>query len=587
MRRMARAMAHRGPDDEGVWVEGGVGLGNRRLAILDPSPAGHQPMASPDGFFVITYNGEVYNYLELRSEVGGAFYTGTDTEVVLRALQRWGAKALDRFNGMFALALWDRHARTLLLARDRFGVKPLYYSEWQGALYFASEVKALAAAGVPIEPNPVAWALYLTYGVYDHAEQTFFKGIYRLPPGHYLRWQDGRIEVICWYDLAERVNGKPLDSRPEEEVAAEYSALMMDAVRLRFRSDVPVGVCLSGGLDSSTLVGVLHHLFGPDAEIHAYHFATNDPNYDETPWVRRLLEGSYYPLHIALLGVEEVPALAEEVAYYQEEPFGGLPTLAMVRLFQLARATGTIALLDGQGLDEQWGGYDYYARALSKDVHLEGISPVQGSRSRPTRPECLTEEFRRLAEPVTFPTPWGDPLRDSRYRDLRFAKIPRALRFSDRASSQVSCELREPFLDYRLVELAFRQPADQLIRDGEQKHLLRRIARSLLSKEVAEAPKRPVQTPQREWLRGPLRGWVEECLDHPSVRESGWFDREALRREWETYLRGESDNSFYVWQWISVTLNDQVLRGLTGAPGLEGTNPDRCSRIRVTPPLRR
>lgn len=561
LRAMTRILWHRGPDDEGIWQEGSVGLGNRRLAILDLSFLGRQPMHAADGRRVITYNGEVYNYVELRRELGGEFRTGTDTEVLLHGFARWGEGALDRFNGMFALALWDRQDRTLLLARDRFGVKPLYYTVWRGDLYFASEIKALAAAGVPIEPDRAAWASYLVYGLHDHGPQTFFKDVYRLPPGHLLRWRDGEAQLRSWYDLARILAPARLDDRSEDEVAEEYTGLMADAVRLRFRSDVPVGVTLSGGLDSSTLVGVLHRLFGLDAEIHTYHYATGDPAYDETPWVRRLLEDSCYPLHIAQLRATDVPDLATESAYFQEEPYGGFPTLAMVRLFQQARAHGTVVLLGGEGMDEQWGGYDYYTRALA-GTPPDALGPVQGSRSAPTRPQCLTREFAALAVPLDLPQAFPEALRNWQYRDIRFAKLPRALRFGDRASSQLSRELREPFLDYRLVELALRQPSGRLIRNGEQKVLLRRIAARLLPGEVAEAPKRPVQTPQREWLRGPLRGWVEACLESPALDASGWFDPHGLRREWARYVAGESDNSFAVWQWISVVLNDTILQRL-------------------------
>lgn len=570
VRAMTRVLFHRGPDDEGIWVQGSVGLGNQRLAILDLGPAGHQPMASPGGRFVLTYNGEVYNYVELRRELGGTFRSEGDTEVILRALERWGHSALDRFNGMFAFALWDQTERTLLLARDRFGVKPLYYAEWEGALYFASEIKALAAAGVPIEPDPQAWATYLIYGLHDHGPRTFFKNIHRLLPGHALRWGPNGIQIWSWYDVAARVGAEPVDARPDDEVAAEYRNLMVDAVRLRFRSDVSVGVTLSGGLDSSTLVGALFELFGPQAQIQAYHFATGDPNYDETPWVRKLLERSNYPLHVAALHPEDVPALAEEAAYYQEEPFGGFPTLAMTRLFALAKDIGTVVLLGGEGMDEQWAGYDYYTRALNEDAAPDGFGPVQASRSQPTRPECLTEEFRNLAVPLQTDHPFPDNLRNWQYQDLRMTKMPRALRFGDHASSQSSRELREPFLDYRLVELAFRQPAARTIRDGEQKFLLRRIARELMPDAVAQAPKRPVQTPQREWLRAPLRRWVEDCLQALQEADRGWFDPQAIRRAWEEYLQNDVDNSFFVFQWVSAALNESVVRRLRHVAQMAG-----------------
>lgn len=559
-RSMAHTLAHRGPDGEGVWMDRKVALGNRRLAVLDLSPRGHQPMVSHDGRFVMTYNGEVYNYLELKAEVGERFETGTDTEVVLEAFARWGLECLHRLNGMFAFAVWDRLTETLHLVRDRFGVKPLYYAESGGTLYFASEIKALAAAGIPLEPDEKTWSTYLASGAYDHDATTFFKGVRKLPPGHSLTWHDGVLAIRCWYDLAAVVGAADLDLRSDRLVSEEYHELLLDAVRMRFRSDVPVGVCLSGGLDSSTLVALLHELFGAGQRIETYHFACGDPRYDETPWVARLLADRNYPLHVAHLHVADVPRLSEEAITYQEEPFGGLPTLAMIELFKCARRQGTIVLLDGQGLDEQWAGYHYYAN--TPEPGSSATIPVQGSVQASHNRACLSQDFMPLQGMASFPEPFENRLQNLRYRDLRYTKLPRALRFNDRASSQVSCELREPFLDYRLVELAFRQPHSRLIREGQHKYLLRQMVARLLPRGFTEAPKRPVQTPQREWLRGELRDWVEACLSDASVTQSGWFDAIRLRQTWDCFVNGESDNSFYVWQWISVTLNRRFIESL-------------------------
>ncbi|MGQ0810502.1 MAG: asparagine synthase (glutamine-hydrolyzing), partial [Nitrospiraceae bacterium] len=446
---MARTLAHRGPDGEGVWVEKRVGLGNRRLAVLDLSPRGQQPMVSHDRRYTITYNGEVYNYPDLKTELGVPFETGTDTEVVLEAFSRWGTDSFQRLNGMFAFAIWDRVMETLYLVRDRFGVKPLYYAEANGALYFASEVKALAAAGIPIEPDTNTWMTYLCYGASDHGPASFFKGIHKLPPGHCLVWRNGSINIYAWYDLATRVDALGPDLRSDESVSEEYHAILKDAVRIRFRADVPVGVCLSGGLDSSTLIALLGEIFGVEQKIESYHFACGDPRYDETPWVSRLLKGTRYPLHIAYLSARDIPTLSREAILYQEEPFGGFPTLAMSELFKVARKLGTVVLLDGQGLDEQWAGYSYYADI--DGTMSPGTVQIQGSQKGPTRRVCLSQDFIDWHCDFGFPTPFRDALTNRRYRDIRYTKLPRALRFNDRASSQHSCELREPFLDYRLV----------------------------------------------------------------------------------------------------------------------------------------
>lgn len=562
---MRDRLRHRGPDDRGLYAVGGVALGNTRLNILDLSPAGRQPMATPDGRWQIVFNGEIYNYLELREELQGeVFRTGTDTEVLLRAFERWGVRCLERLNGMFAFAVWDATTRTLFAARDRFGVKPLYYAITPGRFVFASEIKALFEAGIPREADLEAWRHYLVLGLYDHSDGTFFNGIRQLPPGHYLTWREGRLTVVRYYDLAERLAAGEPTAEPEELVAERYRALMVDAVRLRFRSDVPVGICLSGGLDSSALLAMVHQVWGPDCDLKTFTYTCGDPAYDERPWVETMIEQTKHHAFFSVLSPPEVPDLARRVQRFQDEPFGGLPTLALAKMFGLARQQEVTVLLDGQGLDEQWAGYDYYAQTLrgSSTSDVKGgapalpmvTGPVQATRSAAVRPECLTPEFREGTAPVVFPEPFRRPLQNLRYRDIRYTKIPRALRFNDRISMMHSLELREPFLDYRMVELALRQPDDRLIHAGVHKYLLRRIVAPLLPARVAGAPKRAVQTPQREWLAGPLCGWVEDLLASRAFRTLGWFDRRMVEHAWAGYLAGESDNSFYVWQWVSVAL---------------------------------
>lgn len=559
---MVATQRHRGPDDNGTWIDpsGVAGLGHNRLSILDLSPAGHQPMSNSDGSLWIVLNGEIYNYLELREELNAyPFRSRTDTEVILAAYERWGEQCLDHFIGMFAFLIWDARARRLFAARDRFGVKPLYYHlRPDGTLLVASEIKALHAAGVAAAPDAGTWATYLAHGLYEHSEKTFWENVRSLPPGHRLVWENGRTQISCWYNLADRVEHEP-DRRPVEQVQEEYLSLLTESVRLRFRSDVPVGINLSGGLDSSTLLGLVQRVQGPASEVKAFTFTTGDPRYDETPWVEQMLARTRHRSVDCRLSPEDVPALARSVQSHQDEPFGGLPTLAYARLFERARAEGTIVLLDGQGLDEQWAGYDYY----QTPGHNGSAALVQGTRERPVRPECLTPEFRSMAAEFTPPRPFSDRVRDLQYRDIRYTKIPRALRFNDRVSMRASTELREPFLDHRLMELALRQPVERKIKDGTQKWLLRQIVRDLLPSGVAEAPKRPVQTPQREWLRGPLREWAGECIQGALDGHGGeWLDAGAVRAAWKDYCEGQGDNSFYVWQWINLGMMTGVaIRG--------------------------
>ena len=552
---MIAVQRHRGPDAEGIYIDPSkiAGLGHNRLSIIDLSDAGRQPMKNHFGNAVIVFNGEIYNYLELKRELEAEFQfrTQTDTEVLLAAYQKWGAKCLDKLIGMFSFIIWDEVEKSAFAARDRFGVKPLYYHrKTDGTLFIASEIKTLHAVGIARTPDEKTWATYLTYGLYDHTEQTFWKDIKSVPAGYSLVWNDNETKISRWYDIAERV-GDEADQRPEAEVQEEYFELMKNSVSLRFRADVPVGINLSGGLDSSSLLGLVHAVQGADSDVKAFTFTTGDENYDELPWVKEMLAKTKHPLIVSELSPGEVPELARKVQYSQDEPFGGMPTLAYAKLFEKARENGVIVLLDGNGMDEQWAGYDYYNSALNGNA----ASVIQGTKEKPVKPECLTEEFRRLAEPFEFPNVFADKVRNLQYRDTKFTKIPRAMRFNDRISMRVSTELREPFLDHRLFELALRQPTERKIQNGTRKKMLREISSKLLPEKLSGSPKRALQTPQREWLRGELKNWADEQIKNAVSNDfADWFEKDAVLNSWKKYCQGESDNSFYVWQWIDIGL---------------------------------
>jgi asparagine synthase (glutamine-hydrolysing) len=554
---MRLAQQHRGPDAEGLYLDrdGHCGLAHNRLSIIDLSPAGRQPMENADGNLQIVLNGEIYNFLELRQELKSSyeFRTSTDTEVLLAAYEKWGVGCLDKLIGMFAFIIWDEINKTAFAARDRFGVKPLYlHQRPDGTVFAASEIKALHAAGIKREPNPKSWSQYLSNGHTDSSSESFWLDINPLQAGHFLTWTDGTLNITRWYDLAEKV-GKDFDERSSSESAEEYLGLMKDSVRLRFRADVPVGINLSGGLDSSTLLSIVRSTQAQDDVVKAFTFVTGDAQYDELPWVKQMINSTNHPLIVSRLSPEEVPEMATSVMEFQDEPYGGIPTLAYAKLFESAKANGVKVLLDGNGMDEQWGGYDYYQFA---DRISDGPVPIiQGSNSRAVRPECLAQEFRSMAQPVEFQQPFPDRFRSLQYRDTVYTKIPRAMRFNDRISMRSSTELREPFLDHRLVELAFRQPQNRKRVKGIGKKMLRDMVRQLMPSSLNDQPKRPVQTPQREWLRGPLREWANDCIIsglNGLGRE--WFCKHTVLSDWKSFCEGDADNSFFVWQWITVGL---------------------------------
>jgi len=551
IRAMVGSLHHRGPDDSGTYVDAGkVALGHNRLAILDLSDAGHQPAISPDGRYLMVFNGELYNYQELRRELPEYRFTSSgDTEVVLAAWLKWGEACLDRFLGMFAFIVYDTVRNEATAVRDRFGVKPLYMAvKPDGSVLLASEIKSIHAAGVSRSADLITWSTFLATGRHELPDRTFWEGVVPVPAGCLFRWGNGRMALHRWYDLAARVGEE--DDRGDEIVASEWLDLALESVSLRFRSDVPVGVNLSGGVDSSFLLSAIHKVQGVESEVDAYTFITGDPNYDELPWVNELLAHTKHPSIAVRLLAEEVPDLAASVAHHQDEPFGGLPTLAYAKIFEEARSRGTIVLLDGQGLDEQWGGYDYYRRAVSG----EPVPIVQGSKDTPTRPDALRSGLSELVLSHTDES-WSplDPLRRIQVRDLTETKIPRALRYNDRVSMRSSCELREPFLDHRLVELALRQPVHRKLNETTGKVFLRRILADYLPSKVVEAPKRPLQTPQREWLRGGLAGWASEMID-AGLDGIGaeLLDPDKVQSNWKRFRDGEGDNSYFVWQWISL-----------------------------------
>jgi asparagine synthase (glutamine-hydrolysing) len=546
--KMLLIQKHRGPDFTGKHIESEVAFGHNRLSIIDLSPQGNQPFYSKDKRYILVYNGEIYNYPELRESLkkNFDFKTASDTEVLLAAYINWGKACLSKLNGMFSFAIWDSKKKELFAARDRFGVKPFYYTLKNDSFYFASEIKTLFAAGVPKKTNDSIWAGYFAFGSYGMPNETFWEGIEQLPGGHYLSYINGRVVIDRWYVFEDEIK-KHQNVLSFDEVKKTYKELLEDSIKLRFRSDVPVGFNVSGGLDSSTLLALVNRNEKGE-KINAYTFYTGDPNYDELPWVEELLENTQNPLSKILLSASEVKDQSVKMSGFQDEPFGGIPTIAYGKIFQQAREDKVIVLLDGQGMDEQWAGYDYYVK--------KNDSVIQGVKKSPFRKEVLSHEFLNKAVKPIYPNPFEDAILNLQFRDLFYTKIPRALRFNDRISMAASTELREPFLDYRLVEFAFAQPLDYKIKDGIQKYLLRSLVSELLSDTIRYAPKRPLQTPQREWLASDLRPWVETEIKAISAYK--WFDKEGLEKELNAYFAGDQDSSFHIWQWLNtgLLLND-------------------------------
>ena len=544
---MAAAQSHRGPDYTRFWKNKSISLAHNRLSIIDLETHSKQPLVSNCGNYILVFNGEIYNYLELKKELNYNFKTNSDTEVLLAAYIEWGKECLHKLNGMFSFAIWDVKKETLFAARDRFGIKPFFYHSSNNKFYFASEIKTLFAANISKIPNEKIWANYFIYGSYGLPSETFWEGVHQLSGGHYLEYDNQKLVVTKWYNFEAEVQKYSNQNFSYLEAKTEYNKLLLDSIALRFRADVKIGFNISGGLDSSALLALVNqNKKGKDIE--AYTFYTGDKNYDELPWVEEMISITDNSLHKVLLkGNQKTFSEINTIAKLQDEPYGGIPTVAYSKIFKKARTNNTIVLLDGQGMDEQWAGYDYYLQ--------NNENTIQGISKSPFKKNVLTSEFLKKAKKPNYPKPFKDDLLNKQYRDLFYTKIPRALRFNDRISMGHSTELRVPFLDYRLVEFAFSQPKEYKIRDGVQKFLVRDLVAEHLSDTITYAPKRPLQTPQREWLGDNFYKDVENYIEKlNSGFTKKWFNFKMLKEELYKYKEGDRDSSFHIWQWLNTSI---------------------------------
>ena len=540
--QMLDSQKHRGPDFTDFYIEENrLALGHNRLSIIDLSNNANQPFTSDCGNYVLIFNGEIYNYIELKKELQSRypFKTQSDTEVLLNAYKEWGKSCLDKLNGMFAFAIWNKNEQSLFVARDRFGVKPLYYHFEDSNFHFASEIKTIFTAGVEKIPNDKVWSSFFSEGSYGLPNETFWKNIHQLPGGHCLTFKDNAFQIEKWYSFENRTQNLFQHFEKNEE---EYiTNLFLKAINLRFRADVPVGFNLSGGLDSSTLLALIDQQNIDKSAVEAFTFVTNDERYDELFWVKSMLENRNFNLNVCELAAHEIPELSLKMAQHQMEPYGGIPTIAYSKIFQAASQKGVKVLLDGQGSDEAWAGYDYYLN--------NSQSIVQGVTKSPFRTQVLDAEFAQKASKTVYEKPFEDTLLNLQYRDLFYTKIPRALRFNDRVSMLYGTELREPFLDFELVEYVFSRPTNFKIQNGVQKWMLRKIAEKFLQKDLVLAPKRPLQTPQREWLSEDLKAWVREEV--ATLYQHEWFIKKELEAELNAFFSGDNQSSFHIWQWIN------------------------------------
>lgn len=551
--RLSAMMGHRGPDASGLYVDSqaGIAFAHRRLKILDLSDDANQPMRSPDGRFTLIYNGEIVNYRAVLAAYQGpwVFRTESDSEVLLATFAEQDIRAAQQWVGMFAFAIHDAKERKLYLLRDRFGIKPLYIADLPGGgLAFSSEIPPLLEMLPARRADENTILTFLERGEYDCGQHSFFADIKALEPGCALTIDlaSGARKETRWYSLAAHLSD--LSAASFEELVEAGATLVEQAITDHLIADVPVGLNVSGGVDSSVLVGVAkRHL----PKLHVFSQDYPDP-YSEASWVRKVADGVH--LHLCRLNREAIEADLEATIARQAEPFGGTLVIGYDALYRAARDEGITVLLDGNGVDECFLGYTRYLKAANGDggavgAAIDGTSPVATS--------AIAEGLRQRASlhtPSRHGAEFSDPLRALAARDLLVTKIPRGLRFNDRMSMGRSRELRVPFLDHRLVEFAFSVPIAHHLRGGETKALFRSIAEKWIPHEVAHAPKRSVQSPQREWLGEDWSPLVLDILNAPSFAARGWVDPVRARSLYDEYRAGKNENSFFLWQWINLEL---------------------------------
>jgi asparagine synthase (glutamine-hydrolysing) len=623
LRAMTDRLRHRGPNAEGLLLvdtRGGdtwhgdravhtnthfdLALGHRRLSILDLSDAGKQPMSSATGRQWIVYNGEIYNFVELRaklSRLGHAFRTGTDTEVLLAAYNEWGLDCLQRFNGMWAFALWDADRKALVCARDRFGVKPFYYAFGDDWFAFGSEIKALLAhPAVRRRPNPAAVYDFLGLRLTDHTDETFFDGILRLPAAHTLELRPGQRPVVRRYwDCVPSLRD---DCSPTEETAAveRFHELFEDAVRVRLRSDVPVGTCLSGGLDSSSIVVTANRLMFEEHAVdraltgdrqRTFSACFEDTRFDERPFIDKVIAATGASTHRVFPSAsalwDELPALVT----HMDEPFHSTSQYSQFNVMRLVRTSGVTVTLDGQGADELLGGYPTYHSVLLATLLRSGHVAEAGREALATwklsgrgrsaaqllmrtsyglLPSAISSPIRTALAPMSpegrvlaFVRPelrarYGErreawlhdrshAMRDlgrRLYEDTFQTSLPCLLRYADRNSMAFSIESRMPFLDYRLAEHCFSLPRSMIMRGGRTKWVLRQALDGRLPTEVQwRKDKMGFVTPEAVWLREGKARLAEAFAGTPKTSEL--LDTASVRRKLDQLVDNTSPTAFY------------------------------------------
>jgi asparagine synthase (glutamine-hydrolysing) len=587
LERMRDVLNHRGPDDAGSYIEGPIGFGARRLAILDVTAASHQPMTTNDASLVIVFNGEIYNYIELRRDhLDGRYHfsTKSDTEVLVRLYDRFGEDCVEFLNGMFAFAIWDRKRRKLFLARDRFGVKPLYYTVQNGSFIFSSEIKSLLQhPKVSTEISPTAVDQFITYG-YVLTAPTVFSNIHHLPAGHTLTWQDGQIAVRRYWDM----KFEPREDISAQEHGERLLDLLNDSVRLRLRTDVPAGVLLSGGVDSTAVTALVSRSTARTKTFSIGFDAGKE--FNELKYARRVAERYGTDHHEMVLDTRRFVDFFPRFIYYMDEPVTEASGIPLYFVSELAGRHVKV-LLSGEGADELFAGYPIYhymtliesyrripaairnrllnpllekfwpSAKIGKYTYLSGL-PLerrylnvnlydprlrQGLYSKGFRESLGTFDSVDQLKGIYGNTGSSDVLAKMLYLDMKGWLPNDILLKADRMSMAASVELRVPFLDYRLVEYAATIPSRYKLRLGKTKYIFRKAFSGIIPKDILRRPKMGFPVPLSAMFRGELGTYARNVLLDPRAQVRDYFDWRFVRRLLNEHIAGRADHHLLLW----------------------------------------
>lgn len=585
---MTSVIGHRGPDGDGIHVDGAVGLGHKRLSIIDVSERSNQPMRSACGRYTLAYNGEVYNYLELRQPLeaqGQTFRTESDTEVLLHTLSIQGPQAIQGFNGMFAYAFWDASTQRMIIARDRLGIKPLYYYEDQDGILFGSEIKSiLALTGKIFQPDVTLIDAYMSMG-YVPGENTLFKGIKRLLPGHQIVIENGKMRIEQYWDLVFRRER----DRGEAYYLEQTKTLLEDSIRLQLRSDVPLGVFLSGGVDSSAVVAYMHKLGVKDIKTFSVAWDYGKA-YNETRYARMVSEQFGTDHHEYFMSPNDLWSFLPGYIEFMDEP---VTEAAAISLYYIAKKTRehVTVVLSGEGADEVYGGYPIYMylhwvqqyrkipaflrkliNPVLKPLHplarkyiglsdktidqsYYGVSFYDPELKQSLYTDAFAQTARthaveRLVQGYYAKTTGLDDQARMQYFDIKTWLVDDLLIKADRMSMAASLELRVPFLDHRFMEFSGTLPAHYRFKKGQPKYLLKKALEDTLPRELLYRPKQGFPTPLSILFKEHLQGEVTALLDSAEHHRRGYFRPERVRQLLDEHFSGQKDHHKVLWQLV-------------------------------------